>query len=110
MPREKIEEEFKKSSALWIEKLPHLITTDEEESYYTDLLNGIKTKTYREDIISHFGCRLLYCHDSANHAKFVEMERLLFSIRMKRSYDAKASSHTKIRLMNLLKRMLAYFL
>ena len=86
MPEEKVDKDFKNNTASWISKFPHLITSKEQSDYYEDLLNSFKGKTYREDIISHFGCRLLYCHDSANHSKFIEMEKLLFRIRLHRRF------------------------
>lgn len=51
---------------------------------------------------------MLYCHDSSNHSKFIEMEKLVLSIRLQR---ANASDQTsKVRQMSLLKDLMAYFL
>jgi len=108
MPTEKIDL-FKKTKDSWIDKYPHLCTTDEQREYYEDLLNDFKEKTYKEDIISHFGCRLLYCHDGANHSKFVEMERLLFNIRLRRRYSSD-SKNSRLSQMVLLKRILGHYL
>lgn len=66
----------------WIEKYPHLVTNNEEKKFYGDFLNDKKSDTMREDIISHFICRMLYCQDTLNHAKFIEMEKQILSIRL----------------------------
>jgi hypothetical protein len=48
---------------------------------------------------------MLYCHDNANHAKFIEMEKTILSIRLNRRL---ASGRKKQ--MELLKRILSCFL
>ncbi len=108
MPEEKIKE-FKTTTNSWVHRFPHLISSNEQLKFYEDLLNDYKEKTYKEDNISHFGCRLLYCHDSANHAKFIEMEKLLLDIRLRRRYDPKNKT-SRYNQMNLLKNMLASYL
>lgn len=93
----------------WVDKYPQLTTTKEEKEFYLDLLSEYKgERTRREDLVSHFVCRMLYCHDTANHAKFVEMEKLVLRIKLER----RLTNDPKVRLrqMDLLKRLLAFFL
>lgn len=71
----------------WIDKYPQLTATKEEREFYLDVLNEFKEKTGRtrmEDMVSHFVCRMLYCHDTTNHSKFVEMEKLVLRIKLER--------------------------
>ena len=63
-------------------------------------------KTTREDIISHFICRMLYCYESSNHFKFVEMEKSILKIKLQRAKHLQARE----RFMYVLKEMLASFL
>jgi DNA primase large subunit len=93
----------------WIDKYPQLTATREEREFYIDLLSELKdARTRREDLISHFVCRMLYCHDTSNHAKFVEMEKLILTIKLERRLTADLKS--RVRHMELLKRLLAFFL
>lgn len=70
------------------------------------MLNQKHKDTYKEDNISHFICRLLYCHDSSNHQKFIEMEREILRIKLLRQ-KSKGEGEG---LMNLLKNILSVFL
>jgi hypothetical protein len=61
-----------KANLGWIDKYPQLTSTKEEREFYIDLLSEFKSdRTRREDLVSHFVCRMLYCYDTSNHAKFV---------------------------------------
>ncbi len=91
-----------KGNNSWIDKYPNLTPTIEEREFYEDFLNNKKKDTYRQDIISHFICRMLYCQDSNNHSKFIEMEREILRIRLLRK---KAPT-----MMNLLKNILGVIL
>ena len=74
-----------------------------------DLLSEFKKeRTQREDLISHFICRMLYCYDNANHSKFVEMEKLIIRIKLERRLTSDIKS--RVRHMELLKRILAFFM
>jgi hypothetical protein len=95
----------------WIDKYPQLTATKEEREFYLDILNEIKEKTGRtrmEDMVSHFVCRMLYCHDTTNHCKFLEMEKLVLRIKLERRLTGEIKA--RLRLMDLLKRLLAFFL
>jgi hypothetical protein len=102
--------ELKKSNANWLEKFQQLVSTREEHEFYSDFLNECRTSktSSREDIISHFICRMLYSTDSANHAKFIDMEKQILSIRLNRRLST--NTNTRVRLMEILKRLLAFFL
>ena len=51
---------------------------------------------------------MLYCYDSVNHSKFIEMERQLLSIRLHRR--CAKDENSKIRHMSLLKNILSHYL
>ena len=72
MPSEKVKELRKQ---IWIESYPSLVTNDEEKKFYSDLFMPKKGNILKQDIISHFTCRMLYCKEASNHQKFIEMER-----------------------------------
>jgi hypothetical protein len=98
-----------RSNQSWLDKYPQLTATKEEREFYLDLLSEFKgDRTRREDLVSHFVCRMLYCHDTANHAKFVEMEKLVLRIKLERRLTGEVKA--RLRQMDLLKRMLAFFL
>lgn len=59
-------------------------------------------------MISHFICRILYCYDNANHAKFIEMEKSIFKIKLEKSLT-KDLKYRK-RQMDILKKILSFFL
>ena len=62
----------------------------------------------KQDIISHFTCRMLYCKEPANHQKFVEMERQILSTKL---YQQNGIDHyKKQRYMSLLKKLVSFFL
>lgn len=61
-----------------------------------------------EDMVSHFTCRMLYCYETANHAKFVDMEKLVLRIKLERRLTGEVKE--KYRLMDTLKQLVAYFL
>jgi len=80
--------ELKKGSS-WIEKYPNLIANNEEREFYTYFLNSKKDEILKKDLISHFVCRMLYCYDSVNHSKFIDMERQLLAIKLHRLCNKK---------------------
>ena len=51
---------------------------------------------------------MLYCYDSVNHAKFIEMERQILAIRLGRMHSKE--ERLRVKFMGLLKRMLSFFL
>ena len=59
-------------------------------------------------MISHFICRMLYCYDSNNHSKYIEMEKLILRIKLKKKVTKDVMS--RISQMEVLKRLLAFFL
>lgn len=98
-----------RSNQSWIDKYPQLTATNEERQYYLDLLSEFKPQTSRrQDLLSHFVARMLYCHDPANHSKFIDMEKLLLKIKLERRLTTDLSG--RLRQMNLLKNLLAFFL
>lgn len=82
------EEELKSLSVLTLREIfPKLASTQEEDTFYSNLLEPFKFKEniFRQDNISHFICRMLYCHDSNNHLKFVEMEKTILAVKLQRN-------------------------
>lgn len=97
------------SNQSWIDKYPQLVSTKEEKAFYLDLLSQFKNETtLRQDMISHFICRMLYCYDSNNHSRYIEMEKLILRIKLKRKVTNDVMS--RVRQMEVLKRLLAFFL
>lgn len=52
---------------------------------------------------------MLYCYDSINHQKFIDMEREMLSIKLHRMIE-KSSDGSKVYGMKLLKQLLGFFL
>ena len=59
-------------------------------------------ETLAQDVTSHFIARMLYCHDSGNHAKFIELEKQILDLRLKRAKT--------VRILDLLKQLLGWLL
>lgn len=82
--------DVKRNLEKYTTQFPQLAISDQRKQFYdflykpTELSDKNFKDDFRNDNISHFVCRMLYCQEENNHQSFIEMERRILEGRLRR--------------------------
>ena len=88
-------------------RFKNLSVSEERKNFY-NFLHTPSGESSRNDNISHFICRMLYCQEETTHQTFVALEKRILEERLLRMFFDKSQTQ-RADVMSLMKKMLAIF-